>query len=155
MTTTAVKPIPERMHSLTPHLVCAGAARAIDFYARAFGAVEEMRVPGPRGTLMHALLRIGDSALMLMDEPSDWCRPEAKPASGAQLLIHLYVDDVDATVARAAAAGATITMAPADKFWGDRYAQLDDPFGHRWAVATHTRDVSPDEIRAAMGQASA
>jgi len=150
MTMTNVKPIPEGMHSLTPHLMCAGASDAIAFYVRAFGAVEEMRLPGPQGRLMHAMIRIGDSALMLVDESPEQGIFGPKSLNGSPVTIHLFVEDVDATVARAVAAGATITMPVADMFWGDRYARLDDPFGHHWSVATHTRDVSPEQMQQAV-----
>jgi len=150
MTMTNVKPIPEGMHSLTPHLMCAGASDAIAFYVRAFGAVEEMRLPGPQGRLMHAMIRIGDSALMLVDESPEQGIFGPKSLNGSPVTIHLFVEDVDATVARAVAAGATITMPLADMFWGDRYARLDDPFGHHWSVATHTRDVSPEQMQQAV-----
>jgi PhnB protein len=146
------KAIPDGMHSLTPHLTCAGAADAIGFYAKAFNAVELMRLPGPRGKLMHAMVRIGDSMLMLVDESPDWGMLGPKALKGSPVTIHLFVENVDATVAQAVAAGAKITMPVADMFWGDRYAQLEDPFGHRWSVATHTRDLSPQEIQEAMAK---
>lgn len=150
MTQAAVKPIPEGMHSLTPHLVCAGAAAAIEFYKAAFGAVELGRLPGPDGKLVHAAVRIGDSTLMLMDESPQCGGFGPKALKGSPVTIHLYVTDVDATVARAVASGAKVTMPVADMFWGDRYGQLEDPFGHHWSVATHTRDLSFDEIGKAM-----
>jgi uncharacterized glyoxalase superfamily protein PhnB len=147
MAKPAPKPIPEGMHSLTPHLVCAGAADAIDFYKRAFNAVEEARIPGPEGKLIHAAVKIGDSTLMLVDENPQWGALGPKALKGSPVTIHLYVPDVDATVAQAVAAGAKVTMPVADMFWGDRYGQLEDPFGHRWSVATHTRDLTPEEMR--------
>jgi PhnB protein len=150
MTQASVKPIPDGMHSLTPHLVCAGAADAIEFYKRAFGAVEAMRVPAPGGKLMHAMVHIGDSALMLVDENPEWGLRGPKVLDGSPVTIHLYVEDVDAVVARAVAAGAKLSMPVADMFWGDRYGQVEDPFGHHWSVATHTRDLSPDEIQKGM-----
>jgi len=150
MTSPTVKPIPEGMHSLTPHLVCAGAADAIDFYKAAFGAIELARLPGPHGLLMHAMLRIGDSALMLVDEFPDWGVFGPKALKGSPVTVHLFVEDVDATVAQAVAAGAKVTMPVADMFWGDRYGKLEDPFGHHWSVATHQRDLSPGEIAQAM-----
>lgn len=150
MTKTPVKPIPEGMHSLTPHLMCAGAVDAIAFYVRAFGAVEEMRLPGPDGKLMHAMIRIGDSALMLVDVFPERGMLGPKDLKGSPVTIHLFVEDVDATVAQAVAAGATITMPPEDMFWGDRYARLEDPFGHHWSVATHVRDMSPEQMQQAM-----
>jgi len=145
--------IPEGMHSLTPHIVCAGAAQAIDFYVRAFGAVELMRLPGPEDKLMHAAVRIGDSTLMLMDEFPEWGTFGPKALKGSPVVIHLYVPDVDATVERAVAAGAKLVMPVADMFWGDRYGQVDDPFGHRWSVATHQRDLTPEEVQEAMRNA--
>ena len=152
MAKPAPKPIPEGMHSLTPHLVCAGAADAIDFYKRAFNAVEQARLPGPDGKLMHAAVKIGDSTLMLVDENPQWGSLGPKALRGSPVTIHLYVPDVDATVAKAVAAGAKVTMPVADMFWGDRYGQLEDPFGHRWSVATHTRDLTSEEIREGMAK---
>jgi PhnB protein len=150
MSKTAVKPIPEGMHSLTPHLVCAGAADAIEFYKKAFNAVEQMRMPGPDGKLMHASVRIGDSTLMLVDENAEWGMLGPKALKGTPVTIHLYVENADATAAQAVAAGAKVTMPLADMFWGDRYGVLEDPFGHHWSVATHIRDLSPQEIQEAM-----
>jgi uncharacterized glyoxalase superfamily protein PhnB len=145
-----VQPIPPDMHTLTPHLVCKGASDAIAFYARAFGAVEKVRLPAPDGRLMHAMVQIGDSPLMLVDEfPEQGCQ-SAQTLKGSPVTIHLYVTDVDATVARAVEAGARVTMPVADMFWGDRYGRLEDPFGHQWSVATHIKDVGPDQIDAAM-----
>jgi PhnB protein len=150
MTQSTVKPIPDGMRSLTPHLVCADAARAIEFYKAAFNAVEEMRLPGPDGKLMHAALRIGDSALMLVDENLEWGMLGPKTLKGSPVTIHFYVEDVDAAVAQAVAAGAKVTMPVADMFWGDRYGVLQDPFGHSWSLATHQRDLTPEQIRQAM-----
>lgn len=155
MAKAAVKPIPEGMHSLTPHLVCAGAAEAIEFYRKAFNAVESARMPGPDGKLMHAAVRIGDSTLMLVDENAQWGMLGPRALKGSPVTLHLYVDDADATVAQAAAAGAKVTMPVADMFWGDRYGQLEDPFGHRWSVATHTRDLTPEEMREGMARMTA
>ena len=152
MSKPAVKPIPDGMHSLTPHLVCAGAADAIRFYEKAFNAVEVMRLPGPNGRLMHASVRIGDSMLMLVDEMPEWGALGPKSLKGSPVTIHLCVDNVDATVAQAVAAGAKATMPVADMFWGDRYGQLEDPFGHHWSVATHTRDMTAQEIQEAMAK---
>ncbi|MBI3545342.1 MAG: VOC family protein [Gammaproteobacteria bacterium] len=141
------------MHSVTPHLICAGGVDAITFYKQAFGAVEVARLLGDHGKLMHAMLRIGDSAIMLSDEFPDWGSFGPKSLKGSPVFIHLYVADVDAAVKRAAAAGAKITMPVADAFWGDRYGQLEDPFGHRWSIATHIRDMNTEEIQAAMKSA--
>ena len=152
MSNPAVDPIPQGMHSLTPHLVCAGAAEAIDFYKRAFDAVELGRMPGPDGKLMHAMVKIGDSTLMLVDEFPQYGSVGPKALKGSPVTIHLYVKDADATVKQAESAGAKVTMPVADMFWGDRYGRLEDPFGHQWSVATHTRDVTPEEMKQAMGQ---
>ncbi|SAK87452.1 glyoxalase/bleomycin resistance protein/dioxygenase superfamily protein [Caballeronia catudaia] len=152
MSNPAVDPIPQGMHSLTPHLVCAGAAEAIEFYKRAFDAVELGRMPGPDGKLMHAIVKIGDSMLMLVDEFPQYGSVGPKALKGSPVTIHLYVKDVDATVKQAESAGAKVTMPVADMFWGDRYGRLEDPFGHQWSVATHTRDVTPEEMKQAMAQ---
>jgi uncharacterized glyoxalase superfamily protein PhnB len=143
-------PRPEGMHSVTPHLVCAGAAKAIDFYKAAFGAVEQARIPGPDGRLMHAAVRIGDSTVMLVDEMPEWGVLSPHALKGSPVTIHLYVDDADAFVARAAKAGAKVTMPVADQFWGDRYGKLEDPFGHSWSVAHRVREVSMEEAQKAM-----
>ena len=148
-----VKPVPEGMHTVTPHLTCAGAAAAIEFYKRAFQAVEVARMAGPDGKLMHAMVRIGDSVVMLVDEFPDYGAIGPKTLKGSPVTIHLYVDDVDAFVRRAVDAGAKITMPLADMFWGDRYCQFDDPFGHHWSAATHIRDMSPEQMRQAMRKA--
>jgi uncharacterized glyoxalase superfamily protein PhnB len=145
-----VKPVPEGMHSVTPHLVCAGAADAIEFYEKAFGAVEVARLPGPDGKLMHAMIRIGDSAVMLVDEMPEWGALGPKSLKGSPVTVHLYVDNADATVERAVKAGAKVTMPLDDMFWGDRYGKLVDPFGHHWSIGTHVRDVSMEEMQQAM-----
>jgi PhnB protein len=145
-----VKPIPDDMHTVTPHLVCAGAAEAIDFYKRAFGAVEEARLPGPGGKIMHAMIRINGSAVMLVDENPEWGMLGPKALKGTPVTIHLYVEDADGFVARAEKAGAKVTMPVADMFWGDRYGKIEDPFGHHWSVGTHVRDVSMEEAQQAM-----
>jgi PhnB protein len=150
MSTKSMTPIPDGMHSVTPHLICAGASDAIEFYKKAFNAAELSRLPGAGGKLMHASIRIGDSTIMLVDESPEWGMLGPKARNGSSVYIHLYVDDVDAFTARAVAAGATLTMPVTDMFWGDRYGQLDDPFGHRWSVATHVHDVTPAEMRDAM-----
>ena len=141
------KPIPDGMHSLTPHLVCGGAADAIAFYQRAFGAEELSRLPAPDGRVMHASVRIGDSVLMLNDEWPEMGAVGPKKLGGSAVVIHLYVTDVDAAMARAAAAGATITLPATDMFWGDRYGQLTDPFGHKWSLATHQEDLTPQQVQ--------
>ena len=147
------QPVPEGFHTVTPHLVCAGAADAIDFYKKAFGATEIMRVPGPNGLLMHASVRIGDSMVMLVDEMKEWGALGPIARGGGSVTIHLTVPDVDAWFARAVAAGATPLMPVADMFWGDRYGIVIDPFGHNWSVATHIRDMTPEEMIEASRQA--
>jgi PhnB protein len=150
MSTTQVKAIPEGMHTVTPHLICAGAADAIDFYKRAFGAIELTRMPADSGKLLHASLRIGDSIVMLSDEFPDFGGFGPNSLKGTPVTIHLQVEDADAFAARAVTAGATIKIPVAEMFWGDRYGQLEDPFGHRWSVGTHVRDVTPEEMRQSM-----
>jgi PhnB protein len=145
-----VNPIPEGMHTVTPHLVCAGAGEAIDFYVKAFGAVETSRLPGPDGKLMHGSVKIGDSEIFLVDEMPAYGVMGPKSLKGSPVTIHLYVENVDAVVERAVAAGCKVTMPVADQFWGDRYGQLQDPFGHNWSVATHVRDATPEEMAKAM-----
>ena len=142
-------PAPEGMHAITPHLVCAGAAQAIEFYKKAFGAVEIARLPGPDGKLIHAAVRILDSVVMLVDEMPEWGSLGPKSLKGSPVTIHLYVEDVDAVMKQAVQAGAKITMPLEDTFWGDRYGRLEDPFGHQWSLATHIRDVSPEEMQRA------
>src|SRR6186997_3404799 len=134
-------PIPTGMTAVTPHLIVDGAARAIEFYKAAFGATEEMRLPAPDGKLMHARLRIGGAAVMLVDEMPHCNALGPKTLKGTPVTIHLFVEDADAVFARAAKAGASALMPPADMFWGDRYGVVTDPFGHRWSIATHQRDL--------------
>jgi PhnB protein len=145
-----VSAIPSGHRSLAPYLVVRGAAKALDFYARAFGGRELFRMPGPGGKIMHAEVQIGDSVLMLADEnPERGARaPEANGASAAS--VFLYIPDVDAVFQKAKAAGAKVLSPPADMFWGDRYGQLQDPFGHQWGIATHLEDVSPKEMEVRM-----
>ena len=145
-----VKAIPDGMHSLTPHLVCRDAAAAIDFYGRAFGAIELFRLPGPDGRLIHACVRIGDSQLFLVDEMPEHGALGPQALKGTPVTLHLQVEDADAAFARAMRAGAMVTMPLADMFWGDRYGQVVDPFGHHWSIATHLREVSREEMVAAM-----
>jgi PhnB protein len=147
-----VKPIPDGYSTVTPHLVCKGAAAAIEFYKKAFGAEELRRSPMP-GTplLMHAELKIGNSRVMLADEfpgqGEDCGGKSPQTLGGTAVTLHLYVEDTDAMFARAVKAGATATMPPWDAFWGDRYCQVKDPFGHSWAIATHNRDLTPDQMQ--------
>jgi PhnB protein len=150
MSASQAKPIPDGFHTLTPHLVYAGASDAINFLVKAFGAVELSRLEGPGGSIMNAQLRIGNSMLMLVEEFPAWGSFGPKALKGTSATMHLFVEDVDAAVARAVAAGATVTMPVADMFWGDRYGVRQDPFGHQWSVATHQRDLSPAQIAEGM-----
>lgn len=152
MSTPAVKPVPDYMHTVTPHLTVTPAAEAIEFYKKAFGAEEMARVPGSSGKLLHAMLRIGDSPVMLVDEFPEHGGFSPKTLKGSAVTIHLQVPDCDAVFQRAIDAGATVKMPMADMFWGDRYGWLEDPFGHYWAIATHKKDMTEKEIMAAMKQ---
>jgi len=146
----AVKAIPDGYHSVTPYLIVKGAARAIDFYRKAFGATEAMRFPGPNNTVMHAEIQIGDSRVMLADESEG--SPYRSPQSfgGTPVSLMIYVDDVDRTFNQALSAGAKETRAVEDQFYGDRSGNLIDPFGHVWTIATHKEDLSLDEIQQRM-----
>jgi PhnB protein len=156
MGNAAEKAASQGMHSVTPHLVCAGAAEAIEFYKQAFGATEMSRVEGPNGKIMHACVFINGSSVMLVDEFQmetregvDCGTQSPKTLSGTPVSIHLIVDDADGVVARAVGAGATVVVPLEDTFWGDRYGVIEDPFGHRWSVATPLRQMSDAEIREA------
>jgi uncharacterized glyoxalase superfamily protein PhnB len=142
-----VTAIPRGYHTVTPHLTVRGAADAIDFYKRAFGARERGRMPGPDGkVIMHAELQIGNSIVFLADEfPDMGCRAP-QTLGGTTGTLHIYVRDVDRAYQRAVAAGAEVRMPPADMFWGDRYAKVADPFGHEWGLATHKENLSAREI---------
>jgi uncharacterized glyoxalase superfamily protein PhnB len=144
------KATPSGTYKLFPHIVCRDAAKAIDFYKNAFGAVEMMRLPGPGGKLMHGAIQIGGATVMLVDEAPEWKALSPLSLNGTPVTLHLQVDDVDAVFARAVKAGATVRMPVTDMFWGDRYGMLVDPFGHSWSIATHLRDMTIDEIKAAM-----
>jgi uncharacterized glyoxalase superfamily protein PhnB len=141
------------MHTVTPHLVCDGAADAIEFYKKAFGATEMTRVPAPNGRLMHGAVKIGDSIVMLVDQFPEMGAVGPLGLKGSAVTIHLQVEDADALFAQAVQAGATVVMPVADMFWGDRYGLLKDPFGHSWSIATHVRDLTPEEILAASKEA--
>ncbi len=149
-----ISAIPRGMHSVTPHLVCAGAADAIEFYKKAFDATETGRLAGADGKVVHAGISIGGSAVMLMDECPEWGALGPKSLHGTPVTVHLYVDDADASIVRAEEAGAKIVMQPDDMFWGDRYGVVEDPFGHRWSIATHRRDVDPETMREEMSKMS-
>lgn len=141
-----VRPIPDGYHTATPYLILRDGARAIEFYKRAFGAKELMRMPGPDGRIMHAEIQIGDSRIMLADESPENGSPSPQTLKGTAVGIFLYVEDVDAVFKRAVAAGARELMPVADMFWGDRFGKISDPFGHQWQLATHKEDLQPDEI---------
>ncbi|MCP8937628.1 VOC family protein [Alsobacter sp. SYSU M60028] len=143
------------VHRVTPHLVCRGAAEALDFYARALGAREILRMPTPDGRLMHASIEVNDSTVMLCDEFPEMGNKAPTTLHGTPVTIHLPVNDVDASIARAEAAGARVVMPAADMFWGDRYGLIEDPFGHRWSFGTPKRSLTPDELAEAAQAAMA
>ena len=145
-----VKPIPENYHSVTPYLVVDGAAKAIDFYKKAFKATEHVRMPGPENRIAHAEIKVGDSMVMLCDPMKEMGHKSPKTLGGTPITLMLYVEDVDATVADALAAGAQTLRPVEDQFWGDRMGGVTDPFGHQWFVATHIEDVSPEEMKSRM-----
>lgn len=155
MSDLKVKAIPDGIQSITPHLICASASEAVDFYKKAFNAVEQVRLPGPGGKLMHACVLIGSSQLMLAEENPQWGALGPKTLKGSPITIHLQVENADETMAQAVAAGAKVTKPISEMFWGDRYGQVEDPFGHRWAIATHVRDVTPQEMQQAMAKLGA
>ena len=142
--------LPEGMHPLSPHLTCKGAAEAIDFYRRAFDAVELTRLAGPDGRLMHACVRINGASVLLVDEFSEHGGASPKRLNGTPVTIHLAVTDVDACMARAEAAGATVIKPAEDMFWGDRYGIIEDPFGHHWSLATPGKPKTAEEIQQAV-----
>jgi uncharacterized glyoxalase superfamily protein PhnB len=142
-----VNPIPQGYHTVTPSLMIDGADRAIDFYQKAFGAVEDSRFAGPDGRIMHAQIRIGDSVLMLGDESPEHGARGPRSYGGTPVAFFIYSDNVDAAWKQAVGAGATEYVPLADQFWGDRAGCLEDPFGHRWWLAQHIQDLSPEELR--------
>lgn len=141
-----VKPVPDQYPRVMPYLIVDGAAAAIDFYTSVFGATERMRMPGPDGRLGHAELEMGDSVIMLADENPEMGIHGPKKIGGTPVTLHVYVEDSDAAFERAVNAGATSLRPMEDQFYGDRSGQFEDPFGHRWNVATHFEDVPPDEM---------
>jgi PhnB protein len=145
-----VKPIPKGYHTATPYLVMKGAADAIEFYKKAFGAKEMVRMPGPGGSVMHAEIKIGDSPIMLADEVPQIGHRGPHALGGTPVTIVLYVKDVDTLAAQAIAAGATVQRPVIDQFYGDRSGTFADPFGHVWMIATHIEDVPPEEMRKRM-----
>jgi PhnB protein len=145
-----VKPIPEGYHNITPYLVIKGAAAAIDFYKKAFGAAEIMRMPQPDGRVGHAELKFGDSYVMMADEFPEMNIVGPQTLGNSSVGILLYVDDVDAVFNRALTLGASVNKPLADQFYGDRSGTLVDPFGHKWTIATHKEDVSAEEMERRM-----
>ena len=150
---TKVQSIPDGYCAVTAHIVVSSCEEAIPFYAKAFGAEERFRMPDPSGRIMHAEIQIGDCALMLAGEMLEMECKSPQTLGGSPVTLHLYVEDTDAAYRRALEAGATAVMPPEDMFWGDRYARVADPFGHSWALATHQRDLTHDEIHAGMMKA--
>lgn len=145
------QPIPPGFHTVTPHLIVRDAAKAIEFYKKAFGAEEICRMPVPDGRLMHAQLKIGNSMIMLCDEfPEHECGLSPQSLKTAHATMHIFVEDVDKAYQRAVDAGANAVMPPMDMFWGDRYGRLVDPFGQPWSIATHKEDLTPEEMMKGM-----
>jgi PhnB protein len=142
----ATKPIPEGYHTVSPYLAVDDAAEAIEYYKRAFGAKETLRMEAPGGKIGHAELEIGDSHVMLSDPFPQASTKPPKKLGGTSASVFMYVEDVDAVVQQAVDAGATVTMEVADQFWGDRFGSITDPFGHSWSIATHVEDLSPEEM---------
>lgn len=150
-------PIPPGREGLIPHLVCSPCADAIEFYKKAFGAEELSRMPAPDGErLMHAEISIGGRPVFLVDDFPEYCGGKSGTATalgGTPVTIHRYVEDCDAAINRAEQAGATVKMPAQDMFWGDRYGVVTDPFGHQWSLATHQKDLTPEEMYAGMQEA--
>lgn len=142
----AVKSIPDGYHSITPYLIVGGAAQAIEFYKKAFGATELMRMPGPGGKIMHAEIKIGDSIVMMADEHPEMGARGPQSIGGTPVGLMIYVQDVDAVARQAQAAGAKVERPVQDQFYGDRSGQFIDPFGHKWTIATHKEDLTHEEI---------
>jgi PhnB protein len=145
--TDNVKPIPDGYHTVTPYLTIKNAAAALDFYKQAFGAEECFRMTDPQGKIGHAEIRIGDSSIMLCDEFPEMGGTSPDTLGGSPVMIHLYVEQVDALVDRAVKAGGRLERPVADQFYGDRAGMVVDPFGHKWWIATHVEEVAPDEIK--------
>lgn len=151
----AVKPIPEGYHTVTPFLTVRDAVHAIEFYEKAFGAKPRGVMKGPDGKVMHAELQIGDSIIMLSDEFPDHGALSPQSLHGSPAGLHIYVEDADAAFDRAIQAGAQVEMPVSEQFWGDRFGRLKDPYGHKWSIATHVKDLSMDEMKHGMDEAMA
>jgi PhnB protein len=149
---SSVKPIPDHYPRVSPHLSIAGAAAAIDFYTSVLGATERMRMAMPDGTVSHAEIDIGGSVVMIGDEVPGGLDPSPKTLGGSPVALFVYVEDVDDVFRRAVEAGAKVVQPPEDHFYGDRVAMFDDPFGHRWNIATHVEDVSPEQMEARVAK---
>jgi len=145
--TSKVKPIPDGYRAATPYLCCKGAAQAIEFYRKALGATERMRMAQPDGRIGHAEVKIGEATIMLADEFPEMGFRSPQTLGGSAVGIHVYVEDVDAVAKQAVAAGAKVKRPVADQFYGDRNCTLEDPFGHVWMISTHKEDVSPEEMK--------
>jgi PhnB protein len=152
--TTNPKPIPDAYRRVTPCLIVQGGGKALEFYAAVFGATERMRFPGPGGTVAHAEIQIGDSVVIIEDESPERGTQAPPPGgvAGSPSWLFIYVEDVDAVVARAVELGATLQRPPQDQFYGDRDGSIVDPFGHGWTVATHVEDVAPEELMRRMAE---
>jgi PhnB protein len=148
----SVKPIPAGYHSVTPYLIVSDAARALEFYKQAFGAVELMRLDGPNGKIMHAEVKIGDSPVMLADEFPEMDAISPQTLKGTPVSLMIYVEDVDARFKQAMTAGATVQREVQDQFYGDRSGTLVDPFGHVWSIATHVEDVTMEQVKERLAQ---
>jgi PhnB protein len=152
--TTKPKPIPDAYRRVTPCLMVQGGAKALAFYAQVFGATERLRFPGPDGTVAHAEVQIGDSVVIIEDASPErgTMAPPPGGVAGAPFSLFVYVEDVDAVVARAVELGATLQRGPQDQFYGDRDGHIVDPFGHGWTIATHVEDVAPEELTRRMAE---
>jgi PhnB protein len=152
--TTKPKPIPDAYRRVTPCLVVQGGVKALEFYAEVFGATERMRFPGPGGTVAHAEIQLGDSVVIIEDEALERGTKAPPPGgvAGSPSFLFIYVEDVDAAVARAVELGATLQRPPQDQFYGDRDGFIVDPFGHGWTIATHVEDVAPEELMRRMAE---
>ena len=152
----AVKRVPDGFHRVTPHLVVRDAPKMIEFYKKAFGAIELNRAPGPDGkTILHAAIKIGDSIVFLNDEFPDFGALSPLATKSTSVTIHLYVEDADKQFQQALAAGAEVVMPIADQFWGDRYGIVKDPSGHQWSIGSHTEDLTPQQMQERMAKACA
>lgn len=155
MTAMSVQPVPDGFHTVTPYLVCKGAAKAIEFYKEGFGATEVMRLDAPGGKIGHAEIRIGDSIIMLADEHPEMGAVSPETLGGSPVSIMLYVEDVDSRFDAAIKAGGTVVRPVEDQFYGDRNGTLKDPFGHQWTIGTHKEDLTPEEIEQRMAAMNA